>query len=674
MEHPFLAEAMRRSSVQIANIYTTDTHSVQKSKALGHHVLRSLIAGWLSCGWQVRVRNKSALGLATRIYDRVIRDPWKVIPDLKSSCHKARVYSLNGREQKANIQGKLYPRSFTPSRTQLYQLSCISRTLPRPPERVVEAAIDEFKQTVLVPKPRLTEFGKLGQDLFFKDLLVQNRARKFKLKYSKVKGKPEHFSMLGASATCIASRGDGGRTGHFARSSRWAPLPAWIKNSSFPNDTRFILFGKTRTRAYFKNKTILPNSRIQVVRELGYKARIVTCNDPYRVAEAHCIRRILYPLVTKVKTTVLAEMPAKIWVGKAQPGYRVYSFDLKAATDNIRHDFLDRLADLLGVDPDLLHRSFKIDGQDVVTGAFMGMPVTWTLLEMVHQFVLQYIDPKRRYRTKGDDAIAYWPLSFWKKYKALMGYFGFVLNMKKTFIVMDRGTFCERLYIHIGNYLELQPTFSYKGLIAGQADIVTSLSQFSHESWKRGCDTKVAMRLIETFRGKFLKVADKMHVPRYLPISCGGLGLVPPDPSRKLSREESRIYRGLLDKELPTYHPTLTPVGPATRLMLKGIKKIKYRTGVQGECPELEDAVRRALAWTSCADSVLPRRERNKFKKPSYTYTLESLRKIFTKAPKHVKPHELDWKDTLTYLSKPTYTSIQSVYPHPCKWTAENHQ
>jgi hypothetical protein len=627
--------------------------------------MSALLAAWIGCGWKVRPRNEGAVNLLARTWLRTRDNFHEVVSDLKASCHQARLQSLTGRNLGRNTKGKLFPRGFTPSADQLYQISCLSRALPLPDEKVEAKALEDFKNIVLEPVP-LTEKHKFIHRFFFETPSVVKTIDRFKKKYKRILGHFEHYNVLGASANALQNRREGGRTGCFAEASRWAPPPPWLRSGKLPA-LKWMEFGKTRTRAWFKREIDNVESRVVTVKERGFKARIVTKNNPWLVSHAHAARECLYPLVTKGKRTILEEPPLRIRLkGRISSRKRVYSFDLKAATDTICHPFLDQLCAKLGIDPKFVHANFVVFGKPVKRGAFMGMPLSWSLLEWTHHTVCWILDPLGDFVTKGDDGLAYWPQSRWKYYRMLMSAFGYIVNLKKTFITLDRGTFCERLYVLEGNDLVQRPTYSFRSA-SGSTDWVSAVSQFSHDALKRGCDPPRTNRMVNLFWSKQLEQVRRRRIPLNLPNHFGGLGLVPDDPQRALSKYETRLFWGLLDKEVPGMPPYISsPIGPNLKRILRMMNQLKWRSGVQGECPELQTALRRAMAFASCADVGSPMSERSK---PSSKLQLDALVRIRKKASGSPRG-EVSWRHSMSVTLKPTYASIQGFWSHQCNWGA----
>nr|WPN08181.1 RNA-dependent RNA polymerase [Pholiota nameko narnavirus 1] len=659
---PFLDE-IRRCCASLAREAKLAREVLRPRVKAAHLAVDSLYTCWKLCGWKLRPRNRGAVLLLCNLFAYVLKDPHMGLSDLKASLHHCRSQALTGEHIGNNTKGKVYPRCVTPSRKQLFQLSCASRSLPLPGKEVEEKALAKFRNTVFSPDPRNRAFYQYYQSGFFWNLRNMRIRDKFLRRWQQCG--PEAMQPLGGASTAGFTRRQGGRSS--AVSSVIGPSVSDLKWMSLSGPYGHVWY-KMKKWEYSQKcpKPDVAVSEITVVKERGYKARIVTKNDPYRVARAHTIRQILYPLVTKNFHTCAGDLPMEIPLTIPKDGKErfIISVDIVAATDNIRHDFLDRLATYLDVEPELLHKNFEIDGQKILRGAFMGMPVSWTILELIHEYACRTVDRLGNYIHKGDDCLAYWTMHQFWEYLKVMRSFGLSHNGAKTFISVDAGTFCEGLYNLRDGVLHLAPTLSIRGMVSGtDEDRIGTMSQSSHEALRRGFDmTRFNIVRDHLFKREMVQL-KKRHIDLYLPRPLGGAGLVPDKPGRLLSKYESGRYWGGLDKDLPGISPTIPSalIGPFTKELMKQLKKLKYRSGVEDPCPHLEKIFIRHWQRAALHDSG---REVPRARIKKTAQILSDLCKIKEKIKPAYNAPEIAWAKADKVLTQATRKSIQLVFPH----------
>jgi len=672
MKHPLLVEIKRRYIALAGSTNATITPS-RAAERTATCVVEALLAAWLVCGWKIRLRNSSAINLLVTTYTRAYQRPHECVKDLKGSLHSAREQSLTGFHIGRNTKGKVYPRSMTPTRNQLFQISCASRSLPQPPDPVVEKELAEWTKGVTTePPPFKRKWIRREAEVFesfFKDSRNMRIIRKFKKRYV---DSPKTVSPFGGSACLGYTKKDGGRSAHFrdlvyTEKGKRAPTVNQV-----PYSISYLRNWKKRYLPDYHAKALralLISPAVPVaVKERGYKVRVVTKNDPYRVARAHAVRRVLYPLVTKNPRTVLSDLPKVIPIRRDNQRRKVISLDLKKATDTIRHPFLAKLCEALGVDPKLIYRGFRIGPKLVKIGAFMGMPVSWTILEWTHDFACRSVDPLGNFVHKGDDALMYWTQAQFWAYLKIMKVFGYILNEVKTFHSPDRGTFCEGLYILEGDNLMLQPVISLRSLVVtGVADKIEVMGSASREALRRGFDPKLFNRVLPVFFSHELKMIRKLGVPMYLPVGLGGAGLVPDDPEAPMSNFDCAQFWGGLDKDLPSIPRFIAEKGGKHLTALASrLSRLEYRSGVQPAdvCPHLDDWIRLYYQKSSVHDSE----EKRKRKLLGFMKTLKAILRVKRKITPAFRS-KVSWRFVNSMKLQPTPSSVQEVYPHECDGT-----
>jgi len=661
----------------------------------------ALCLAWYAAGWKLRVRNTSAMNLLLKRSSLVLRDPHWAIKDLKTSLFHCRQQSLTGRDVGVNTKGKAFPRSIRPTRLQLYQISCASRALPLPSKEVEEESLNTFYETVTNPHV-CEKTDERVWNQFFSWCDAERITSRFARQYTEKKRSSLYWKVMGNSASLDHTRRVGGRTAGFAACSRFGPPPPvhTVVKAAQANPKYWP--GRERRTAYGLKDPENPivDARVTSVKERGYKCRIVTCNDEFRVARAHVVQRHLYRVATRNKTTVPAELPMDIPVVTGRTERMVYSADLSAATDTLCHRFLDRFCNHFGIEPELIHHGFTVTGRTLKRGAFMGMPASWSILELTNHYACHRADPSGSYRTKGDDVIGYWSRKQRATYRRTARAFGYKLNVPKSFESETMGTFCEGLYCltEVGGAqvskpalssrapgpqsttrytLRLQPNISLRGLcVLGFADKLEVMSTASHEAYRRNFPSKRMNGLLEMAFPKELQFAKKANLPLYMPRNFGGVGLVPDDPRRFLSMHEARIYWGILDKDVPAPPRLIVErPGPFTRKVLEHFAKIKWRSGVQEPCPHIEDIQARTLSWATCCD-LSTKAGKAKQKPSSMMQIVSQLSKIKKIGERNasIRTQRVLWTTTLEGKWSPTQKSVQRLIPHDCGVSADEQE
>jgi hypothetical protein len=345
----------------------------------------------------------------------------------------------------------------------------------------------------------------------------------------------------------------------------------------------------------------------------------------------------------------------------------VFSGDLKKATDTFCHAYLKFFCNWFSLDHDLVYSNFMVEGVPTKRGAFMGLPLSWTILDLTHYLICRVVDPSMRFRIKGDDILAYWSVEQIKRWKFFCRMVGFVVNDKKSFNSRDAGTFCEAHYILREDGLHIQPTLSVKTFVTtGNVDRFQVISSISDQAYKRGVSPKRTNLLLGMYFPRELRFAREKKLPLYLPSSMGGLGMIPDDPSRKMTLKESMWYWGCLEKDLPTLHvPSgLSVDGPFIRKVRQQMDKCVYRSSLRkaDECPHFEAIIGANLERATVND--VDRREKR------IPLTIEKMRrlKIFRRRVVLVQsPNETLWKVSRSTKMGYTRTSVDKAFPHRCE-------
>jgi hypothetical protein len=577
------------------------------------------------------------------------------------------------------VKGKLFPRSYVASRDQLFIISCVGRALPLPREEDCETTREEFLATVTSPtfsfedkeddpasmshKERVLR----GQVLHAAKILLSKEriSERFSRRLAKVH--PNDTYPFSGSACLGYKRSEGGRgkdlTKYFPPFSKRGSAVLTVNSSKSRSD-----WIRVTSRRYGQRvaKPAVADSAIVAVKERGYKVRIVTKNDPYRVARAHVFRRILYPMVTRHDFTIKDEPPNFIpW--KRLDGKFCFSGDLKKATDTFSFTFLRCLCMRLGLDTDFVFTNFTVEGRPTKRGAFMGLPLSWTLLDFTHHLICRVVDPSGQYMHKGDDIFAYWTkkqINLWKHFCRMVG---FEVNVKKSFKSPDGGTFCEAFYLGSHDGFRKRPVLSVKSFVtSGNVDRFSVIGSISDQAFKRGVSPTITNKLLGLHFPRELRFAKKEKLPIYLPCALGGLGMIPENPSRPMTLKESMWYWGVLEKDMPSLHlpQGLTHAGPLYKVIRGKMDKVVYRSSLRNEdrCPHFEEIVGANFERASVTDLDL------KEKRIAYTTEKMRLLKRFRRCVHLVQnPNPTLWKVSRKTDMGYTKKSVDKLLPHRCE-------
>jgi hypothetical protein len=304
-----------------------------------------------------------------------------------------------------------------------------------------------------------------------------------------------------------------------------------------------------------------------------------------------------------------------------------------------------------------------VDGKPVISGAPMGLPLTWSILDWLVDFCCRYADPKlRNYMHRGDDVIAWITEEQFRVLCWALEAAGFSINMTKTFKSKSRGTFCEKYYNLAKDGLHAIPTIPLRGLLEKQDEIVT-LSQFSHECRDRGCDMARVWTLIKGFHEPLLTKAERQGVPLFVPSWMGGLGLVPRAPTHKVSKLVQSKFHGAVKHGVKGVQTKFNRVGPETKKALAQINKLEFATGVEPcrRCPHWQELIGLALSRPICRDGSV-----SELTNRSQTSILKEMSNRFWSIPQVYRSGDVTWKTIDKIEVYPTPKTLSKYLKHQC--------
>jgi hypothetical protein len=341
------------------------------------------------------------------------------------------------------------------------------------------------------------------------------------------------------------------------------------------------------------------DSILVAVPELGNKTRVVTKNESLRVAHGHRVRRTYEPVINNQEwsTTSDSKLDPELSVidfTKAQGSdLVVFSGDFTNATGELSHEFLDLLAETLQIPGELLHKGFTVKGKPMTSGAFQGMPASWTVgLQMGHYCIARYVDPTHSFRIKGDDIIALWSLEQISLYTGLSKQVGLIVN-DKTIVSKHYGVYCEGDYIRVGKTLKRLPTFSIRSYVNGTIPSTDLINQYL----ARGVPREILLTVQQQSLTKWLALAKEHGVDPYMPEKFGGLGMMPPDMNAIIPREYSRIVQLAHNGQLPVLYTDITSKLKLAQRLKAGLSEVRQSVHGMEFADELyEEALGRMTA------------------------------------------------------------------------------
>jgi len=552
--------------------------------------------------------------------------------------------------------GKVLPKCLWNMKS-YFTFTFVGRALPRPTFAVSElakrVAVDTFRQPFEadpVALDHLKYIIEVASIRFPRFENVFRVTRTNRLAIKRVADHEEHvYPVFGTSACTIATRKEGGRASVLQKVGLFCSTLGLMEPPSDPLAGREVLPIRKSRSDYFLDEveyasvtatsmsgmdvrvpgsekqfplSDLRESKVTSVDELGFKARVVTKSHPTLVTTGHELRSVYFPILRRWKATreCLDDAPDIIrFVKSRRRKVSVFNADLKKATDGLNHSVVRFFCDAVGIPATLIFDGLTVEGYPLKRGIFMGLPMSWTILSIIHYVVASAVDRSRNFRIKGDDLIALWDDEQILLYSSLIAACGCEVNKTKTFRSYTKGFFCERLYIGrwSGRFLVLvkQETATVRAFFPDREASSISLStlvvpQHRYAAFNRTVQIKFK---------PLLSLAKSYRLNPYLPVRLGGSGLLRPNPSWQVRSKWDQIFIQSAFSGLPLIDPTLQlrPVaGSHSAHLLDVLRKIRYLPlGAGPLCPHVESAVRvfsSACAITDAFRGILPRRNRNK--------------------------------------------------------------
>jgi len=256
----------------------------------------------------------------------------------------------------------------------------------------------------------------------------------------------------------------------------------------------------------------------------------------------------------------------------------------------MHHEWLALLCAFGDIPPELVFADMTLNGKPYKVGCPMGMPISWSLLQITHWAIATAVDPQGSWTIRGDDLIAYWTPEMIQRYEVLVSQVGFKLNRKKTFMAPLCGVFCEELYMLVGRSLVIQSSLSVRFLVSREGSknhFLLNAAEAIKNAVDIGFDRYRAVKLLGFVYANDLAVVRRYKVPTHLPVALGGLGFPPKDPSKPLNFLLHRKVDAILTGA-PVLRPRFNLAVGHHMQNIGPISQIKYSVSDNVDCPHLE--------------------------------------------------------------------------------------
>jgi hypothetical protein len=408
--------------------------------------------------------------------------------------------------------------------------------------------------------------------------------------------KLQKSDYVSGSATSSHTRREGGNLADLAaRGIEWPAMAAWSLES---------------LRDSYQSKK--NNGRLTVIYELGLKTRIPTKCDSDFVAAGSTYKRALfskYFLQKKYKcwsqSFLDSDMRTIKFSIRPDRKRKAFSADFSKATDLLKHKFLMDLCLRLGIPPDLVFDGHTVEGMLLTVGSFMGLPVSWSLLEIAVFLCAFAVDRSYSFRIKGDDLLSYWTKRQISMFITLAKSIGLHVN-DKTIVAKSYATFAEADYSVMESpsgcrvIFTRLPTFSNRVFMEGTIPD----EKFWMSAWERQVPRKLLRNLCFLYCKNAIGFARKYKIPLYDPRAIGGLGM-PSEIGSKVSKKGLGVIQALNNGFSPYVESTreLPEEGWSTTTLEKFREcEWEYRKGVPYDTKEYEDALGKDLTDAIWAD------------------------------------------------------------------------
>lgn len=507
------------------------------------------------------------------------------VPDtvsrLKELSFAYRIWAVD-RRRPANIPGiphsfQAWLRGHCSSVTARAQVGRLGRLLPKPPTKVVERAVREWKERVKAT-PNVSAF--VVDDIFdFGARFARENRHLLRL--------TPRWEPSDSSATALTSIAAGGRraelyndarhlldpdnSGRFGSSYVWGRDPFRVS----PNVDRLMVEASIGLM-----EAGVPSPKILPVPEFGWKTRVLTLFPNRFLTPGDLIRSQIWPMIEGQAWVDTDRVPSVdkfrelLRRSKDRAG-RWVSSDLSSATDYIPFEYSASLwkgilSELNA--PAWVHR--YIDkmfgpmithcGSRINRGTQMGTPLSFSTLTLLHRYAVEASgNSDHPHLIRGDDFIGLLPNP--SAYIRSMERMGFRINKTKTIISSFGGTFAERTFTsHVLEIANQRHGFLYsprrlrkgtlvvigakisediplRGIVhagegqAGRSKLLL-LGQIKEQLWPefiRESRRRLILRLLAVGNKALLLQARKAGVPVSVAITLGGASVPRPAEVRR---------------------------------------------------------------------------------------------------------------------------------------------
>jgi hypothetical protein len=306
----------------------------------------------------------------------------------------------------------------------------------------------------------------------------------------------------------------------------------------------------------FRRRTRVPEILEPVlVKELGWKLRWVTRMKAETVRAQKRMQMRSFPNLLKKVSSVRRGLKKEgaLCTGPSHPAYYpyVYSLDASKATDKMSRSAFQLC--LSAVNQPM--PTFMIDRKIMTIGSPMGMPINWVLLNILHESSASFSFDEGAYALCGDDFIGLGSDQDFSLYLSKNSTFGLVPKPESIIRSTVGGIFCERLYIRKDvdqcRILEEAPIWgSTRMLVSNEMLFEVEHQRYSPQCLLVGPSTFEKLGKFPHMREVLRPLVDmarRFKINPYLPIQMGGLGIRPPDMSKRLKTSEEVLATALIN-------------------------------------------------------------------------------------------------------------------------------
>lgn len=376
----------------------------------------------------------------------------------------------------------------------------------------------------------------------------------------------------------------------FGPGKRWLPrrgtqywVPDYAGRQVVPDDILDTMIYETALEKT-KNTSIF-RAKVLGVSEPGYKTRIITVLPAHILVTGDVLRRQVWPVLQAEEWFDGDQLPNKtkfnaLFERARGSHHPIVSADLSNATDHVPFRYAQAvwhgILDALGAGKELKDYVNKAlgpvelvypSGERITSrrGIQMGTPLSFTTLCLLHRFAVHCCGfDDLPFLIRGDDLIAAFPSA--NRYRDFMESIGFKINLTKTIISANGGTFAEQTFNvrrarSAGKFLKyssrgyLGPIVDVirlsdlplKGVAFAEKPILTNIGRWYDQVQTlhnpKRLQRSLCSRVVSIYHGKLVNQAHVLGVPVNCDRLIGGAG-IPNRRGKLVIRGFARLVAG----------------------------------------------------------------------------------------------------------------------------------